>query len=107
MLNTLRRGFNPSSFRLFFSPLFPFTNKSKKALADVKKVAKELKKKKQEESVKYDFSKKDAQESFEYDKKLYYDKSYMKIMNNWKLNLQKKQKAKAIIKERFDHYVLS
>lgn len=107
MLNTILRGFNPSSFRLFFSPHFSFTNKSKKALADNKKAAKEIKQKKKEEDSRYDFATKDAQEAFEYDKRLYYDKSYMKIMNDWKMNMYRKQKAKSLIKERFEHYVLS
>lgn len=98
-LASLRRTF-------FLNPQqFPFTNKLKKEKRDRILAAKEARKKKDEEEKKYDFTYKDAAEAFEMDKKLYYDKTYLKLSNEWKKNMAKKQRAKAILKERKEHYV--
>ena len=106
MLNYLSKRLSLNSFSINFLQMKFFTNKAKKALRDHRKQAKVLKKDKQEAAVKYDFALKDDLENFEYDKRLYYDKSYLKIMNDWKDNMAAKQKAKALIKERFEHFVL-
>lgn len=82
-----------------------FTNKDKKLVRDQKNDAKEHKTQKAEEENKYNFEKRDEAEMFEYDKRIYYDKTYLRIMGDWKDNLDKKRRAKAIIKERFEHYV--
>jgi hypothetical protein len=41
----------------------------------------------------------------DYQKKIVFDKAYLRVMNDWQLNLAEKKKRKAITKANFENYV--
>lgn len=51
------------------------------------------------------FQEQDEREMVDYQKKIIFDKTYLKVMNDWQLNLANKKKKKAITKTNFENYV--
>lgn len=52
-----------------------------------------------------DFEELDSREMLDYHKKIIFDKTYLKVMNDWQLNLESKRRHKAVTKKNFEEYV--